>query len=159
MQLQHPHPHSGFRLVCTISPRIPHPHVSLALGLLQDPRSVLGVCFPVQSTQHSMGAVAAYTTGVLRTPGVRGFKSAGRCKLCCSCTQAAFRSSSWHVLWQKICLGKAIFSMGTCQQHSHAWGALRLPSCQYQRKQQAGLFSLKIKPCPVYLAVFALQID
>lgn len=44
----------------------PH-HTQLALGLLRVPRVVLGVCFPVQSTPNSTGAVAAPTTGVLRT--------------------------------------------------------------------------------------------
>lgn len=117
-------------------------HAPLALGLLQVPRGVLGACFPVQSTPNCIGAVAAPTPGVLRTLGcgVRGCRSAGRCKPCCNHTQAAFRSSYWNALRPKICLGRAIFSMSTCQWHSHAPGAVctcpltqtsasRMPAC------------------------------
>lgn len=123
--------------------RDPH-HVS------QVPHSVLGVRFQLKAPHIAWGLLQHPPRGCSgRQDGVKGFKSAGRCKSCCSYTQAALGSSSWHVPWQKIRLGKAMFGMGTSRQHSHARGALRLPSCQYQRKQEAGLFSLKIKPCPV----------
>lgn len=126
--------------------------VPLALGLLWVPRGVLGVCFPVQSTPDSMGAVAAPTTAVLRTLGcgVRGCRSAGRCKLCCNHTQAAFGSSSWQVLWPKICLGRAIFRVGACQQHSHAPGVLctcPLPK-PVQAASQLVAAGKKVIPCP-----------
>lgn len=129
-------------------PPLPGPlQAPLALGLLQVPPGVLRVCFPVQSTPNSMGAVAAPTTGALRTLGcgVRGCRSAGKCKPCCNHTRAAFGSSSWHAIWPKICLGRAIFCMGACQQQSRAPGALRLPLHPNQCEQQAGLLPLKIK--------------
>lgn len=45
--------------------------------------------------------------------------------------------------------GRSKIQHGACQQHSHATGALRLPSYSNQCKQQAGLLPLKIKSFPV----------